>query len=394
MPKSQKFVIFKSWSNLTIPPDFPSTALSTFISAPVTQTNHRAHSLFSVLMKQCTQICSPGHTSPIPKQSPKVHCPLVTNKLLSEKSTLPVNIITRVFSTAWKPPHTCESECKASTWAGHQCRVFTATVVLTINETETCKKGLQIWSKEAGIQPGLVYLHIDHLDLIILSSVPSHKAGNSLKQLLPQAPQDFCLPPLQVEGECSQAGWCNRALWLLGCPWGGSPRAWQVILTLERQKKEPNWLSSPIPALCTDTKVQPHVNSGQLLLPALLCWASSTLMQKRKERGMGLAALSFFTSLSKAISISFNLSSAQCSLNSANPFRSVMGREKSSQFPGRAARMLPGGRRGLGSKPTAAQTGALSSGLLPAFGAAWEPFTEHKEEKNWVSSRKGFASVL
>lgn len=42
--------------------------------------------------------------------------------------------------------------------------------------------------------------------------------------------------------------------------------------------------------------------------------------------------------------------------------------EKSSQFPGRATRMLPWGKRGLGSKSTAAQTGALSSGLYHPLG--------------------------
>lgn len=95
-----------------------------------------------------------------------------------------------------------------------------------------------------------------------------------------------------------------------------------------KKKKKAQLAVLTIPALCTDTKVQPHVNSGQLLLPALLCWAFSTLMQKRKELSVGLAALSFFTSLSKAISISFNLSSAQYSLNSAIPFRLGMGRER------------------------------------------------------------------
>lgn len=77
MPKSQKFAIFKVWSNLTIPSDFPSTALSTFISAPVTQTKHTAHNSSFVLTKQCIQICSPGETPPIPKQSPKSHVPCV-----------------------------------------------------------------------------------------------------------------------------------------------------------------------------------------------------------------------------------------------------------------------------------------------------------------------------
>lgn len=43
-------------------------------------------------------------------------------------------------------------------------------------------------------------------------------------------------------------------------------------------------------------------------------------------------------------------------------------REKSSPFPGTATRMLPRGRRGLGSKPPAAQAGALSSGLYQPLG--------------------------
>lgn len=61
--------------------------------------------------------------------------------------------------------------------------------------------------------------------------------------------------------------------------------------------------------------------------------ASSALLSFRhfaaeKNWAWGLAALSFVTSFSKAISISFNPSSAQYSLNSANPFRLVMGRER------------------------------------------------------------------
>lgn len=96
-----------------------------------------------------------------------------------------------------------------------------------INETDTAKRpsNLVKTSRHTVIQPGLVYnltvsaVHTDHLVLIIISPVPLHKVENSLKQLLPQALCDFCLPPPQeAEDERSQAGGCNTELRLLGGP--------------------------------------------------------------------------------------------------------------------------------------------------------------------------------
>lgn len=139
MPKS-KFAIFKGWSNLTIPPDFPTTSLWTFISAPVTQTNHTAHNLFFVLTKQGFQICSPGQTPPIPKQSPNPVSLGYQQTLLREANFLCEHHHQRHSALQGKQLIHVRVESEVSTWAWQKCRFFTAAVVLAINEAETAKK--------------------------------------------------------------------------------------------------------------------------------------------------------------------------------------------------------------------------------------------------------------
>lgn len=154
-----------------------------------------------------------------PKVIPKVQCPLVINKLLSEKSTLSVNSITRSIQHCMATSsYMWRVEPKISTWV---CNKW----------DRDCKKAFKFGKKSRHrVIPGLIHeltviaVHTHHLVLIIISSVPSHKAEISLKQLLPQAACDFCLPASQeVEDERSQAGWCNTALWLLGDPGEAAP---------------------------------------------------------------------------------------------------------------------------------------------------------------------------
>lgn len=85
--------------------------------------------------------------------------------------------------------------------------------------------------------------------------------------------------------------------------------------------------------------------------------------KKGTERGVGSTFLFHLTFKSHLHQLQPFICTIQPELSNPLQIRDGQREKSSPSFPARATRMLPRGRRGLGSKPAAAQTAALSSGL-------------------------------